>query len=212
LIEAQKCEEASRIMPKMISEEDKQRKAAARERMAAESRVNSRPLALLARKEAELREQSAALATIPKLATCPDPDLLLSQLTAAVNTTSVGGSHRAKKMKADTLRLYAALQSRNAIESIVDRVIIGVSSATMDCIARANSTERVHARAVNLRYAMKGADTLGNLVKLRDARRGGGQQSVTVGKLKVERGGQAIVGNVNAGKNRADNETDDQIS
>jgi hypothetical protein len=189
---------------------DADRKAEVLARMAAaRGRENSRPLALLARKEAELREQSAALTTVAKLAARPDPDLLVSQLTAAVNTTSVGGGHKAKKMKEDNLRLYAALESRDAIESIVDRVIIGVSSATMDCIARAASTEQVPARDVNLRYAMKGADTLGNLVKLRDARRGGGQQSVSVGKLKIESGGQAIVGYVNAGKNRAEDETDD---
>jgi hypothetical protein len=189
---------------------DSDRKAEVIARMAAASRNgNSRPLGLLARKEAELREQSAALAILPKSKARPDPDLLVSQLTASVNTTSVSGGHQAKKMKEDILRLYAALESNNAMESIVDRVIIGVSSATMDCFARAASTAQIPARDVNLRYAMKGADTLGNLVKLRDARRGGGQRSVTVGKLKVESGGQAIVGNVNAGKNRTEDETDD---
>ena len=47
---------------------------------------------------------------------------------------------------------------------------------------------------------MKGTEVVGNLIKLRDLRRGAGHQNVTVGSLKVESGGQAIVGNVNGRK------------
>ena len=49
---------------------------------------------------------------------------------------------------------------------------------------------------MNLRYAMQGAATLIELAKWRDARRGLSPQNVSVGNVKVEAGGQAIVGNV----------------
>jgi hypothetical protein len=171
---------------------------------------NSRPLARLAGNEAELDEQSAARANLPQLDKArPDPDLLVYQLTASVNTPFVKGGHIAKKMKGDALRLYAALESKDPIESILDRLIIGLTNATMGCLARTSLTDKSEARHLNLRYAIKGADSLGNLVKLRDARRGEGPQSVTVGKLKIESGGQAIVGNVRAGKRRTKDESDD---
>ena len=55
---------------------------------------------------------------------------------------------------------------------------------------------------MNLRYGIKGAATLADLIKLYDSRRGKGGQTVTVGKVNVEAGGQAIVGNVETGDRR----------
>ncbi len=65
---------------------------------------------------------------------------------------------------------------------------------------RAASPENTNARHLELRSGMKGTEVVGNLIKLRDSRRGAGNQNVTVGSLKVESGGQAIVGNVNGRK------------
>ena len=62
---------------------------------------------------------------------------------------------------------------------------------------RAAGTENIHIRQLELRSGMKGTEVAGNLIKLRDSRRGAGHQNVTVGSLKVESGGQAIVGHVN---------------
>ena len=53
---------------------------------------------------------------------------------------------------------------------------------------------------------MKGTEVVGNLVKLHGiSRRGAGHQNVTVGSLKVESGGQAIVGHVNGRKTEDEN-------
>jgi hypothetical protein len=85
----------------------------------------SRPLSSLASKEAELDERSAALANFPAKAH-PDQDLLVTQLTGSVSRTSVSGAHQFKNLKQDVVRSYSSLDSRDAIESIVDRVIVGV--------------------------------------------------------------------------------------
>jgi len=207
---AQKCQEVSTTIPKMKSEEVKQRKAEARDRMAAESRGNSRPLFVLATREAALQAHSAARANLPQGKPHPDRDLLAYQLTASVDVPFSG--HLRKKMKDDAMRLYAALDSRNVDETIENRVLVAITNATMGCFARAVATHQSQARNIDLRYGIKGAEAIGSLLKLRDARRGRGPQSVTVGTVKVESGGQAIVGNVNAGKNRTEDETDDRNS
>ena len=74
----------------------------------------------------------------------------------------------------------------------------------MGSYQRAAGTENTDVRQVELRSAMQGTGVVGNLIKLRDGRRGTGHQNVTVGSLKVESGGQAIVGNVNAKKTKND--------
>ena len=79
--------------------------------------------------------------------------------------------------------------------------MVALSNATMNCFDRANwGFER--SRELNLRYGIKGAATFAGLAKLYDSRRGQGGQTVTVGKVNVEAGGQAIVGNVNSGDRR----------
>jgi hypothetical protein len=79
---------------------------------------------------------------------------------------------------------------------MLDRLLVGTYNAAMNCFGRAAITSNTHALQVNLRYGTKNADTFGDLMKLRDARRGESRESITVGEVKVEAGGQAIVGKV----------------
>jgi len=161
--------------------------------------IYGNPLAILAHKEADLHAHSAAkLSTFDERR--PDPDLLVHQLVRAAGTR-FGNSHKGTKLTGDAVALYSALQSRDPMESILHRLIVGLSNTAMDCLSRAQ-TGNPRARELELRYANKSAATIGDLMKLRDTRRGQGGSNVTVGKVKVESGGQAIVGNVNAGKER----------
>ena len=159
-----------------------------------------RPLAKLAAKEAEFREASTARAHLLAVDhKAVDPTLLAFQISASVNTQHAS-RHLAKQMQADALRLYAALQSEDPVESIIDRLVVASANASMGSYQRAANNEKTDVRHLEPRSAMKGTEVVGNLIKLRDGRRGTGHQNVTVGSLKVESGGQAIVGNVNAKK------------
>ncbi len=158
-----------------------------------------RPLAQLAAKEAELSETSTARAHLLAVDhKAVDPTLLAFQISASVNTQHTS-RHLAKQMQSDARRLYAALESGDPVESIIDRLLVASTNAALSCYQRAAGPE-TKVRQVELRSAMQGTGVVGNLIKLRDGRRGTGHQNVTVGSLKVESGGQAIVGNVNAKK------------
>ena len=162
---------------------------------AADRMRDSRPLSTLASRENALHEHSAGLAKLSNFdESRPDPDLLVDQLMKIVAPTGFD-SHQRRKIKGEVIALYSSLGSRNPLELMIDRVIVGIDIATMDCLARVTLSD-LRAREVNLRYAMQGAATLIDLAKLRDARRGLSPQNVSVGNVKVEAGGQAIVGNV----------------
>jgi len=164
------------------------------------SRSGGRPLAALAIKEAELQEISNARTQLVKVhKKAEDASLLAHQLSASVDTQIIGG-HLAQQMRADARRLYAALESGDPVESILDRILVASTNVTLGCYQRAAATHQPNSRQVELRWALKGAEVIGNLIKLRDLRRGAGCQNVTVGSVNVGPGGQAIVGNVTAEK------------
>jgi hypothetical protein len=154
------------------------------------------PLAVLAAREVELHAVPAAIAKLSDFnERRPDPNLRVYQLANSVDT-SFASRERGKELKADAIRLYASLRSRDPLESMLDRLIVATHNAAMNCFGRAAITSNTHAQQVNLRYGTKSADTFGDLMKLRDARRGESRESITVGDVKVEAGGQAIVGKV----------------
>jgi hypothetical protein len=106
------------------------------------------------------------------------------------------------KFRRGAVDLYASLRPKDAIDSILARLTVGLTNLTMDCVDRAGISGTKPARDVNLRYAMKGATVVVELIKARESRRGQGGQNVTVGKVNVEAGGQAIVGNIETGERR----------
>jgi hypothetical protein len=173
-------------------------------RMKAADRERSRPLQHLVNVEAELHARSAALAKLSSpVAKQPDPYLLTHQLMRTVNTNYVAKS-TAPKLRNDTVALYASLKSRDPVESILDRLMIAMTLSVMDCHARGAGTQNLKAIDISLRHAEKGTKVIIDLVKARRRRRS--PKSVTVGKVNVKAGGQAIVGNVETRK-RGSNET-----
>ena len=128
----------------------------------------------------------------------PAVDLVEHQLNTSV--TRNYNQETGSKLRKGTFDLYSRLAPRDAIDSMLAGAMVGLSNATMDCFDRANWSGR--ARELNLRYGIKGAATLADLSKLYDSRRGRGGQNVTVGKVNVEAGGQAIVGNIETGERR----------
>ena len=165
-----------------------------RRRIAAGHRHGSRrPLELLARAEADLESHSAALANFSS----PErerrgSDLLSYQLSRAVNTNSVPNV-MAPNLKADTVALFSALNSRDPVESIFNRLVVAMTNSVMECHVRAVQTSNLSALDTNLRLATKGTRAIIDLVEARERRRS--PKNIVVGNFNVNAGGQAMVGN-----------------
>ena len=82
--------------------------------------------------------------------------------------------------------------------SILVRQLVALNNAGMDGYRRAAQTNKLEARDVELRHAMKATGAVAEIIRTLDARRGRGPKSVNVGQVNVESGGQAIVGSVEA--------------
>jgi hypothetical protein len=82
--------------------------------------------------------------------------------------------------------------------------MVGISNMSMDALSRAKRTDRFDVRELELKSATKGALVAAELAKAYDARRDRGKQTVNVGQVDVEAGGQAVVGNVNPGARPAE--------
>ena len=168
--------------------------------MADRRRGPSSPLYRLAKVEADLHDRSASLAKLsPKKRNQPGRELLVDQLPRAINTANVART-RASELRRDAVAVYSALRSEDLIESILNQHIVAISSRVMDCHARAAQTTQLKAADVYLRHVEMGTKSLIQLVEARERRRS--PKQVTVGQVNVEAGGQAIVGNVEAAKEK----------
>ena len=100
--------------------------------------------------------------------------------------------------------LYRGLAPQDSLDALAATLAVSVSNASLDCLAQAARVDPRHLehRDLNLKYGLKGATVAAELLRLLESRRGQGSKSVTVGNVKVEAGGQAIVGNVNSGRPR----------
>ena len=103
------------------------------------------------------------------------------------------------------LDLYANINAKNPLDSVLAMLLTAVTSASLDSFAQAANLPPGQAklRDLNLGLAFKGCKVAADLVKTLD-NRGHGKvtagKKVTVGKVNVEAGGQAIVGNVESTK------------
>ncbi len=149
---------------------------------------------------------SAKFAVSTSLAPPPDPDeglLLMSQLTNSVSVNIRNDQETQWKYSDGAVALYLDLEPRDAIESILARLAVAVTNSSMDCFYRAAKCDQaLPARDLNLRHGMKGAVAAADLLKVLDSRRSQGLKKFTVGKVNVEAGGQAIVGNIETGERR----------
>ena len=133
-----------------------------------------------------------------------DEDLLLiSQLANSVSINITNDEENQWKLRDGAVALYRGLEPRDAIESILARLAVAVTNLTMDCFYRAAQCDQaLPARDLNLRHGMKGAVAAADLLKVLNSRRSQGLKKFTVGKVNVEAGGQAIVGNIETGERR----------
>jgi hypothetical protein len=126
-------------------------------------------------------------------------------MAVAALLISAAGQHvehpKIKKMMTDgPFDLYKNIQKRDALDSMLAMLATSLTSASLDCLSQAalSNPANLQVRDLNLRHGMKAAAVAAELVRALDNRRGEKSEKVTVGKVNVEAGGQAIVGNVGA--------------
>ena len=93
---------------------------------------------------------------------------------------------------------YREFAPADATERLLASLSVGLQAAAMTSLQHAAGTESLLVRTEELKNAIRAARAVADLLEALDRRRGRGKQSVAVGQVTVETGGQAIVGNVNS--------------
>jgi hypothetical protein len=138
----------------------------------------------------------------------PADHLLLSQLSATA--PALGNESSAKALaEIRTHQLYRGLDPQDTSDAILSALAAGTTNMTFQAYALAqSSTGYPEIWAMYCKYGLKGAALTSDLLMKREKHRGQKRGNVTVGKVNIESGGQAIVGNVESG--RRDKPDDDQ--
>lgn len=167
------------------------------------------------KKEGEKQAQSNTLILNPGSAKGEFKDLggsisddwnlvLINQATASLWTANSDGETRQQQLVATGMAL-GGIKPNDEIEGMLAAQMIGVHNASMECLRRAMHREQTfEGRKENLNQANKLSRTYAALVEALNRHRGKGQQKVTVEHVHVHAGGQAIVGNVEAGGRGSD--------
>lgn len=99
-----------------------------------------------------------------------------------------------------TVDALIGFKPKDEIEGMIAAQLIACHNSSMECYRRAMIQEQTfEGRRDNLSQANKLSRTYAALVESLNRHRGKGQQKVTVEHVHVHEGGQAIVGNVEAG-------------
>ena len=101
------------------------------------------------------------------------------------------------------LQLYESLEPADGAEGMLATQMVGTHDAALECLKRAALPNQTFAgRDMALKHAHKLMTLYTQQLATLNKHRGKGQQRVTVEHVNVEAGGQAIVGNVDAGAAR----------
>jgi hypothetical protein len=101
---------------------------------------------------------------------------------------------------ARAIELYEDMKPADGLEGMLAIQMVGTHHAALECLRRAAVPEQTFAsRDMNLKHATKLMALYAQQVAALDKHRGKGQQKVTVEHVHVAAGGQAIVGNIEAG-------------
>jgi hypothetical protein len=122
----------------------------------------------------------------------PFDRLLVGQLAM-----SVPGWQTDAELVDGAVQLYKSFKPVDASESVLARIAIGLTNATMDGLERAARIDATPAsRQIELRLSQKAAATIVDVLTALDKHRGLDRQKVSVGSVNVGSGGRAVVGNV----------------
>lgn len=125
-------------------------------------------------------------------------DALAAVQTALSLNTSGFSDEESRTLKKASVARYREFAPADATERVFATLSVGSQNAVMTSLEHAAGAEMLDVRSEELRNATRGAKIVAELLEALDQHRGRGKQSVTVGQVTVETGGQAIVGNVNS--------------
>ena len=95
---------------------------------------------------------------------------------------------------------FNAIKPADGLEALLVTQMIGTHAAAVECQRRAMlPAQTVVGRDMELKHAQKLMTLYTQQLAALDKHRGKGQQKITIERVNVESGGQAIVGNVDAG-------------
>lgn len=132
-----------------------------------------------------------------------DADLTLAQLNQVMGALwlPAGASEETNIRTArSALAALKGLAPRDELEGMLASQMVATHHAAMECLSRAMIPDQTFdGREQNLKHATKLLGVYARQVEALDKHRGHGQQKITVEHVNVHAGGQAIVGNVEAG-------------
>lgn len=154
-------------------------------------------------KSAPEKKNEKNLIDNPEKKQSPDGEVLLVRHLSAMTPAHMTGVASQALSQLENYMLYRGLEPRDSAEAILAGLTVAVTNSSMDCLGRAGRCgDSLAARDLNLRHGHKGALVVRDLLSELDSRRGQNPKNVTVGKVNVGSGGQAIVGNVESGGRR----------
>ncbi len=127
---------------------------------------------------------------------------LVQQAVSAMNFTIDLAKEKRAEQYQTALKLLQQINPQNELEGLLAVQMFGVHEAAMECLRRAVPIAEIPAaRDSNLKHAVKLMGLFSRQLEALDRMRGKGQQKMTVERVNVESGGQAIVGQVDASRN-----------
>jgi hypothetical protein len=110
-----------------------------------------------------------------------------------------------ERQKSATLAALVGIDPKDEIEGMIGAQLLAAHNAAMECYRRAMIAEQsLEGRRENLNQANKLSRAYATLLEALNRHRGKGQQKVTVERVHVHAGGQALVGMVGASGGRGD--------
>ncbi len=124
---------------------------------------------------------------------------LVYQAVSAMNFPIDLAKEKRAEQYQTALKLLQEINPQNELEGLLAVQMFGVHEAAMECLRRTVPiAEMPVARDSNLKHAVKLMGLFTRQLETLERLRGKGQQRMTVERVNVESGGQAIVGNVHA--------------
>jgi len=127
-------------------------------------------------------------------------NILANQAVRTLWFSENADAEEIERQRHATVDALIGLKPKDEIEGMIAAQLLACHNASMECYRRAMIREQTfEGWRENLNQANKLSRTYATLLEALNRHRGKGQQKVTVEHVHVHSGGQAIVGNVEAG-------------
>jgi hypothetical protein len=134
-----------------------------------------------------------------------DPEVaarLAQQVISVLSLPTNLGEEEKTRRVGSALSLLKQIEPQNELEGLLASQMIGVHETVMECLQQSRLPAQTPAgRDMNLKHAVKFMGLFTKQLEALERMRGKGQQKMTVERVNVESGGQAIVGNVTRTRN-----------